>query len=303
MFGSDEGFFSWNGYRTWFKVVGSLGKAPGRLPLVICHGGPGMASDYCEPMGELSRYGRACVFYDQIGCGRSEHLPAAPREFWTMELLKTELTALIAHLGIEKDYVVLGQSCGGMLAQEHALDHPDGLRGLLLCDSMPSFPLWVQEADRLRAELPADVEATLRAHEADGTIDDPDYLAAAQVYYDRHFCRIPYPDCLVRTNTQLERDPTVYHAMNGPTEFNVIGNLKDWDVIDRLEEIKVPTLLMSGRYDEATPRIQEVMMEAIPEVEWAIFEHSGHVPHIEETEAWLERAGAFLARLDGYTTG
>jgi L-proline amide hydrolase len=75
--------------------------------------------------------------------------------------------------------------------------------------------------------------------------------------------------------------------------------LKDWDIIDRLSEIDVPTLLISGRYDEATPRIQQVMMAGIPDVEWALFENSSHLPHLEEPEAWLEKASAFLRKIDG----
>jgi len=164
---------------------------------------------------------------------------------------------------------------------------------------MASFPLWVEEADRLRAELPVEVEAVLRSHEADGTFDHPDYVAATQVFYDRHLCRVPWPACLVRSFDQLERDPTVYHAMNGPSEFHVIGNLKDWDVTERLKEINVPTLLISGRYDEATPRIQQEMKDRIPDVEWVLLEHSSHLPQIEEPDAFLEAGGAFLARLDG----
>jgi L-proline amide hydrolase len=96
----------------------------------------------------------------------------------------------------------------------------------------------------------------------------------------------------------MEKDPTVYLAMNGPSEFYVVGNLKDWDIQARLKEIDVPTLLVSGRYDEATPRIQEVMMAGIPDVEWAFFEESSHLPHIEEHEGWLEAVGAFLGKLD-----
>ena len=90
----------------------------------------------------------------------------------------------------------------------------------------------------------------------------------------------------------------MYLAMNGPSEFYVVGNLKDWDIRDRLHEIDVPTLLVSGRYDEATPRIQEVMMAGIPDVEWALFENSSHLPHIEEPDLWLEKVGAFLDRID-----
>ncbi len=295
---STEGILEWDGHRTWYRVVGTIDTQSPTLPLVICHGGPGISSDYCEPMLDLSRDGRACIIYDQLGCGRSDHLPDAPKEFWQMELFTTELAALIDHLGIAQRYAVIGQSCGGMLVMEHALTHPAGLRGALVCDSMSSFPLWVEEANRLRAELPPEAEAALRLHEEAGSTDHPDYEAATRVYYDRHLCRVPWPDCLQRSFDGLEADPTVYYAMNGPSEFHVIGTLKDWDITDRLGEIDVPVLLISGRYDEATPRIQEVLRAGIPDVEWVLLEASSHLPQIEQPAEFLDAAGTFLAKLD-----
>ena len=160
-----------DGRETWYRVVGDLDAGP--TPVVICHGGPGAAHDYLEPVAELAGYGRACVLYDQLGCGRSTHLPGAPAEFWTVQLFKDELVDLTRELGIADRYAVVGQSWGGMLAMEHALDRPPGLRGMVVADSPASIPLWVAEANRLRADLPPEVAATLASHEAAGTTDSP----------------------------------------------------------------------------------------------------------------------------------
>ena len=91
-----EGRMTWDGHETWYRVVGDVESDGGRTPVVICHGGPGASHDYCEPIAELSRFGRGCVLYDQIGCGKSEHLPDAPAEFWTPQLFKDELRAVDA---------------------------------------------------------------------------------------------------------------------------------------------------------------------------------------------------------------
>ena len=88
-----EGRMRWRGHDTWYRVVAELDPASPQVPVVICHGGPGAAHDYCEPIADLSRFGRACVLYDQLGCGRSELLPDAPAEFWTPQLFKEELTS------------------------------------------------------------------------------------------------------------------------------------------------------------------------------------------------------------------
>ena len=288
----------WNGLETWYRVHGELDANSELTPVVICHGGPGAAHDYCEPIVELAESGRACVLYDQVGCGRSQHLPEAPREFWRPQLFKDELVELTRHLGIANRYAVVGQSWGGMLAMEHALDHPPGLRAIVVADSPASMTLWVSEANRLREDLPPDVQRTLLRHEEAGTTSEPEYERAVRVFYDRHLCRVPWPDCVQRSFDQIEAEPTVYHTMNGPSEFHVIGSLKTWDITERLHTITTPTLLVSGRYDEATPHIVEQIYERIPGSEWTIFEQSSHLPHIEEPEAFLERVDAFLHSVD-----
>jgi L-proline amide hydrolase len=291
-----EGRMSWNGHETWYRLVGDLESEP--TPVVICHGGPGAAHDYTEPIAELSRFGRACILYDQVGCGKSTHLPDAPTDFWSPQLFKDELAELTRHVGVADRYAVVGQSWGGMLAMEHALDHPPGLRAIVIADSPASIPLWVEEANRLREKLPADVQETLTRHEADGTTSDPGYEEAVRAFYDRHLCRLPWPDCVERSFAQMAEDPTVYHTMNGPSEFHCIGSLKTWDITERLPEIDTPTLLVSGRYDEATPYIVEQIHSRIPGAQWELFEESSHMPHVEEPEAFLARVESFLQTVD-----
>jgi L-proline amide hydrolase len=209
-----------------------------------------------------------------------------------------ELRNLVEQLGIGSHHV-LGQSWGGFLAQEYALTHPAGLRSLVLADTAASFPDFVAEANKLRADLPPEVEATLRRHEDAGTTADPAYEEACLVFYRRHLCRLdPWPAELLESFAWIERDPTVYHTMNGPSEFHVIGSIRDWQIKDRLDEIDVPTLLVSGRYDEATPALQETLQAGIRGSEWAVFEESSHTPHIEEPERYLQVVGDWLARND-----
>jgi L-proline amide hydrolase len=293
-----EGHMEWETHTTWYRVVGSLDGTSALAPVVIAHGGPGASHDYVEPIADLSRSGRACILYDQVGCGRSQHLRDAPAEFWTVDLFKRELRELTRTLGIEDRYHLLGQSWGGMLAMEHALDHPRGLQSIVVCDSPASIPLWVAEANRLREDLPAAVQATLLRHEQAGTTDDPEYEQAVEVFYRRHLCRVEWPDCLTRSFAAIADDPTVYHTMNGPSEFFCIGSLREWDITDRLHEIDVPTLLVSGAFDEATPRIVGEIHERVPGSKWVLLEQSSHTPHIEEPGAFFAAVEAFLAEVD-----
>jgi L-proline amide hydrolase len=153
----------------------------------------------------------------------------------------------------------------------------------------------VQEANRLRADLPPDVQATLLRHEAAGTTSTDEYNAAVRVSYDKHVCRVkPWPPEVQRTFDAMAANPTVYITMNGPSEFHVIGTLKTWSIVDRLKRIAVPVLLISGKYDEATPATVQPFKDNIKDVRWEIFEHSSHMPHVEETERYLKVVGQFL---------
>ncbi len=289
----------WDAGWTWYRIVGDLagGQAP---PLVLLHGGPGAAHDYLEPLAQLADIGaRPCVFYDQIGCGRSQHRADAPAGFWTVDLFCRELVALIEHLDIGGDYHVLGQSWGGMLGLEHALRQPDGLRSLVIANSPASMVLWVQEANRLRSSLPSDVQDALTRHEVAGTTDSPEYQAAMMRFYERHLCRVaPFPEPLQRTFAQLEADPTVYQTMNGPSEFHVIGSLQAWDITPRLPEIQVPVLVISGEHDEATPNVVRPMVDALPDATWELFDGASHSTHLEQPERFMNLVSAFLAAHD-----
>ena len=285
---------------TWYRIDGDLRPddpdAP--APLVALHGGPGATHDYLLALADLAD-GRAVVFYDQIGNGRSTHYPERGADFWTVELFVRELRNLVDSLGIAGRHHVLGSSWGGFLAQEYALTHPPGLRSVVLADTAASFPDFLAEANRLRGELPPEVEATLKRHEEAGTTDDPEYEEACMVFYRRHLCRLEeWPPELVESFEWIARDPTVYHTMNGPSEFHVIGSIKDWQVKNWLGEIDVPTLLTSGRYDEATPALQETLREGIPDCEWALFEESSHTPFVEERQRYMQVVGDWLVKHD-----
>lgn len=291
-----EGRLDWDAGWTWYRVDGELGDS-GKPPLVLLHGGPGAAHDYIEPIAELAdTAGRPCVLYDQIGCGRSQHLPDAPDDFWNVELFRRELNELLGHLGISERYHVLGQSWGGMLGMEHAVERPPGLRSLVVADSPASIELWVQEANRLRSLLPDDVQETLTRHEEEGTTDSPEYEQAVMVFYERHLCRIvPFPDSLQRSFDQMNEEPTVYHTMNGPSEFHVIGKLRGWDITPRLGDVQVPVLVISGEHDEATPAVVRPLVDALPDVRWELIEDASHTPHLEQHEQFMGLVEQFLA--------
>jgi proline-specific peptidase len=288
-----EGYIPVSGeYRVWYRIVGG-GAEHENIPLLALHGGPGIPHDYITDMAALASETRRVIFYDTLGCGRSDQ-PDDP-SLWTIRRSVEEIGIIRRSLGLEKVHL-WGQSFGGLFALEYALAQPQGLTSLILASSTPSIPLWIAEANRLREALPPDVQEILVRHEQAGTTDDPAYLQAMTVFYDRHVIRIkPVPEHVQRAMDQAGQ---VYLVMNGPSEFHVIGTIKEWDRTDRLSDIHVPTLITSGRYDESTPLLNEVLHKGIVGSEWVLFEQSSHMAHIEEREGYLSTVEAFIEKVE-----
>ncbi|MCA0453771.1 MAG: proline iminopeptidase-family hydrolase [Chloroflexi bacterium] len=289
-----EGYIPFKGYKTWYKIVGEK-EEPGKLPLLLLHGGPGACHDYLWSLAAMADTGRRVIFYDQIGCGLSQIGESKP-EMWTVDLYVEEVDAVRQALGLDKIHL-LGQSWGGMLAMEYMIRQPKGVASVTIASSPASMIQWVAEANKLREELPPEINATLLKHEAAGTTTDPDYITAMTEFYNRHVCRVvPNPEYVQRSFAKLGENPEVYNTMNGPSEFHVVGTLKTWDIINQLGKINAPTLVTSGKYDEATPLIAETVHNGIPGSEWVLFENSSHMAHVEEADRYLQILSAFIAR-------
>jgi proline-specific peptidase len=272
------------------------GEYAGKLPVLLLHGGPGGTHDYLEPLEALAATGRRAIFYDQLGCGQSD-LPDNPSLF-TVDLFVDEVGAVRDALGLDRVHL-FGNSWGGMLAMEYALTQPSGLASLVLASSPASIPQWIEETGRLRAELPRDVQEILTRHEETGTTDSPEYEEACMVFYRRHVCRADeWPECVLRSFDFIERHGLVYRTMNGPSEFHVTGTLKNWSVVDRLAEISVPTLVVTGEHDEATPAINRTVSEGIPGAESVIYPSASHMAHVEETGGYVGLLDRFFSRVE-----
>lgn len=282
-----EGFTPFRGYKTWYQVFGDVQAG---VPLLVLHGGPGYPHYHLQNLSELAKKGRPVVLYDQLGCGNSDR-PDDPG-LWTVKLFLEEIEAVRSDLGLAQ-LDLLGHSWGGALAIEYALMHPAALRRLILSSPLIDSNLWVEEADRLKNQLPPKVAATMRSHERDGTTDSEEYKLAYQQFKEQFVCRKkPYPAMWQKADD--EAGLQVYNTMWGPSEAHATGNLKNWSAIDRLHEISTPTLLLSGRHDEATPAQMEIVSNSMPDVRWHVFENSSHAANYEEPEAYLGAIETFL---------
>lgn len=291
-----EGYVPFRVGRAWYRIVGS-GEDEGRLPLLVIHGGPGLPSDYLEPLASLAQ-GRRVIFYDQIGCGRSDH-PHDPT-LWQLDLFLEELGVVRRALQLERVHL-LGHGWGGMLALEHVLTGVPGIAGLLLWSTPLSMPRYLLDVESLVATLPLHVREQVQRCGAEARWREPECEEAAQVFYRRHRLRLDTPpDCLARSLAGLQTDNDVFAALMGAHDFAVSGRLRNWDPTPRLGEINAPTLVLAGRHDVVPPAQSRALHHAIPWSEYFLFEQSAQMAHLEEPDLFLDVVGDFLARVEAY---
>jgi len=261
---------------------------------VFClNGGPGLPCDYLrEAHSCLVDKGYRVVAFDQLGTGASDR-PTDPA-LWTIGRYVEESETVRKALGLGKVHM-LGHSWGGWLAIDYALTYPENLRTLILEDTVADMPHLISELERLRAALGPETVAMMQKHEAQGTYDHLEYMAAVTILNYRHVCRLQeWPAPVRRSLDDWNMGP--YTTMQGPNEFLYIGNLKDWNRIPDLARMTVPTLITVGEHDELTPACALRMKLAIPNAELKVFTSASHMPFYENPGDYYPALLDFLAR-------
>jgi len=278
-----QGFIDVPGGPIWYKITGN---GPG-IPILALHGGPGGTScDFAllEPLGDQ----RPIIRYDQLGTGRSGRPDDV--SLWTVERFVEELHVLRQKLGLKQMHL-LGHSWGASLAAAYVLEKgTDGIASVIFSSPLLSTPLWVADANIQRSQLPEDVQQTLTEHEKAGTTDSDEYEAASEVYYERHMYAGKRPETLAAC-IGAPWSQFVYEYMWGPQEFYATGTLVNFDVTDRLHQIDVPVLFMTGQFDEARPETVAGFQQLIPGSQFTVIEDAGHASlskHPQEYRTILE---------------
>ncbi|HEY7024800.1 MAG TPA: proline iminopeptidase-family hydrolase [Candidatus Limnocylindrales bacterium] len=281
-----EGFVDVTGGRVWFRRFGDSSQ----MPVLILHGGPGSASDYMQPLAERLGKHRPAIVYDQLGCGRADH--PDDDSLWTVDRSVEELDQVREALDLDECYL-LGHSWGGWLSIDYMAREPQGIEKLVLASTSASIPQFMAEARKLIDAMPEPARSTIIELGAREEFDNPDYLAAVDVFYHRHLNRMdPWPTPI---RTEKTADTRPYQVMNGPTEFDVIGRLATWDRTADLHKITVPTLITVGRYDEITPACAETIHQGVRNSRVVLFENSAHLAHLEEGERYAQVVEEFLS--------
>ena len=275
-----------------YKVVAySFGSGP---ETVFClNGGPGLPCDYLrEAHSCLIDRGYRVIAFDQLGTGASDR--PVDKSRWTIGRYVEETESVRKALGLGKVHM-LGHSWGGWLAIDYALTYPENLQTLILEDTVADMPHLISELERLRAALGPETVAMMQKHEAQGTYNHPEYLAAVTILNYRHVCRLPeWPAPVRRSLDDWNMGP--YETMQGPNEFLYIGNLKDWNRIADLPRLSMPVLITTGEHDELTPACALRMKLALKDAELKVFAHASHMPFYENPQDYYPALHDFLSR-------
>lgn len=284
-----EGYVEVSGGKVWYRINGTGDKTP----VLLLHGGPGSSSYGFEPYKKLSK-DRPVIFYDQLGSGRSDRI--TDTTLMTVERYVDEVEKVRKELGLNKFYLH-GQSWGTALGLEYYLKYPEHVKGIIFSSPYFSTKRWIKDANELVKTLPDSIQTIIRTNEKNKTFSNQEYQDAVALFYSKFLRR--------KERSQAEKDTAskyfgtnVYEYMWGPSEFTATGTLLNYDRINKLSEVKVPVLFITGEYDEARPETVKYYQSLVPEAEFAEISNSGHATLNDNPEEALSAIQKFLNNTD-----
>lgn len=255
-------------------------------PLLLMHGGPGLdhtTLSSLEPLADQFML----IFYDHRANGRS----SGAAESMTWENLTADADALRQTLGFE-EWAVLGHSFGGNVALEYVLRYPDRVSHLLLFDTCGDA-WWVQhhapEILAKRGYRAGTVAAARRFYNGRLRPDEvrPIVRKFIGAYFYRFGIRSLVPAVVAGFHMTMRPDAHV---------FCFRRLLTGWTVMDRLDRIEAPTLVLAGRHDFLfPPEHQAILADRLPRARLEIIERAGHSAHAERASDVIEIVKGFLA--------
>jgi proline iminopeptidase len=287
-------------HHVWVKRTGN---SPD-LKMLLLHGGPGSTHEYLEACDSyLPAAGVEYYYYDQLGSGFSDQ-PDEP-SLWELDRFVDEVEQVRRALGLSRDnFVLYGQSWGGLLAIEYALKYQQHLRGLVISNMMSSVPAYNAYAEQVL--MPAMDQAALaeiKSMEASGDTGNPRYMELLlEQHYVHHVLRMPaddWPEPAQRGFAHI--NPAIYVSMQGPSELGISADAKlaAWERTDDLRLIEVPALVIGARYDTMDPAHMEMMAGLLPKGRYLHCPNGSHLAMYDDQATYFAGLTDFLHDLTG----
>lgn len=288
-------------FNVWTKRMGNNPK----MKVLLLHGGPGFTHEVFENFdGYLPNEEIEYIYYDQLDSYYSDK----PNDstLWTTDHFVEEVEQVRKALNLDKNnFYLYGQSWGGILAMEYALKYQDNLKGLIISNMVASIPEYEKYATEvLGPQLPPEIYKEIKDFEAKEDFANPRYTELVmQHYYTKHVLHLPleeWPEFINRSLSHL--NPSIYIYMQGYSEFGVTGNatLKGWDVSDRLKELKIPTLMIGGKYDTMDPKYMEWMSTEVQNGR-SLTTNGAHLSQYDDADTYFKGLIKFIKDVDDGT--
>jgi proline iminopeptidase len=282
-------------FKVWTK---RFGNNP-RIKVLLLHGGPAMTHEYMECFESFfPQQGFEFYEYDQLGSYYSDQ--PTDSSLWTTERFVEEVEQVRQAIGADStNFYVLGNSWGGILGMEYALKYQQNMKALLVANMMASCPEYGRYANEVLArQMPEEVVKEIRALEAAKQFGDPRYMELLMTYYySKHICRLPeWPDAVNRTFKHANN--TIYTLMQGPSEFGIAGRLANWDVKDRLKELRIPTLMIGAEHDTMDPRAMEEQSRLVQKGRYLHCPNGSHLAMWDDQQAFMTGVIQFIKDVD-----
>ncbi len=282
-------------FNVWTK---RFGNNP-RIKILLLHGGPAMTHEYMECFESFfPKEGFEFYEYDQLGSYYSDQ----PKDssLWTTARFVEEVEQVRKAIHADSsNFYVLGNSWGGILAMEYALKYQQNLKGLIVANMMASIPAYGKYANEVLAkDMDSTVLKEIRAIEAKADFANPRYMELLLPnFYKKHLCRLEeWPDGFNRTMKHVNSE--IYVMMQGPSEFGVAGRLLNWDITNRLKELKVPTLMIGAKFDTMDPKAMEEQSKLVQKGRYLYCPNGSHLAMWDDQQVFMKGVISFIHDVD-----
>ena len=282
-------------FKVWTK---RFGNNP-RIKVLLLHGGPASTHQYMEVSESFfPKEGFEFYEYDQLGCGNSDK--PADTSLWVLDRFVEEVEQVRQAIGADStNFYILGNSWGGILGMQYALKYQDKMKSLIVANMMASCPEYGRYAQEVLAkQMYPKVLAEIKAIEAKGDFSNPRYMELLiPNFYNEHLCRLKeWPEPINRSFADVNQ--TIYVMMQGPSEFGIGGNLANWDVKNRLKEIRIPTLMIGAKHDTMDPKAMEEQSKLVQKGRYLYCPNGSHLAMYDDQKVFMDGVIKFIHDVD-----
>lgn len=287
-------------FRVWTK---RFGNNP-RIKILLLHGGPAAGHEYMECFESFfPKEGFEFYEYDQLGAPYSDQ--PTDTSLWTIARYVDEVEQVRKAIGADStNFYVLGNSWGGILAMEYALKYQQHLKAMIVANMVASGPDYNKYANEVLAkQMNPNVLKEIKNIEARKDFSNPRYEELLiPNFYKQHICRLAeWPEPVVRCFNHLDNTKVskqIYVIMQGPSEFGLSGRLLNWDIKNRLKEIKVPTLMVGAKYDTMDPNAMEQQSKMVQHGSYLYCPNGSHMSMWDDQKIFMDGVIKFIKDAD-----